>query len=442
MSITKIRVFISYKWEEENHNKWVEKLATDLRSAGIDAILDKWEVRFGDSLTDYMISRISEADAVLFIMTKRSVAAAEAQNGKGGAVKFEMQMATSRRIAGERMRLIGIFREGMSTPAQLRDHRYADFRNDSEYELRLRELIDDLLDRNSRPPLNITSKSSATNLLSLFEFETVTLDKNEQIIDRRKGQAQCFTERINGVPLEMVLIPSGKFLMGQPGKADGSIFSDLAMPQHWVTIAKPLFVGKYLITQEQYEALIGVNPSRFSGKDLPVEKVSWQDAIEFCFRLSVTTGRNYRLPSEAEWEYACRAGTTTSFSFGDIITTNIANFNGEKYSGPSNRKNWIYRDRTTTVGSFRVANRFGLYDMHGNLGEWCMDVWHNSYEGAPTDGSSWMETEWGITEHTQRVMRSGPWYEGFRNSTSYARHGPGGSIRNDGYGFRIVTDYE
>ena len=117
-----LKVFISYKWEDEVHNKWVEKFATDLRAAGIDAKLDKWEVRLGDSFTDYMTSKITEADVVLFIMTTQSVAAAEAQKGSGGAVKFEIQIATSRRIAGENMRLIGVYREGIQTPGHVRDH--------------------------------------------------------------------------------------------------------------------------------------------------------------------------------------------------------------------------------------------------------------------------------------------------------------------------------
>jgi TIR domain-containing protein len=151
-----LKVFISYKWEDDTHNIWVESFAGDLRAAGIDAKLDKWEVRLGDSFTDYMTSKIAEADVVLFIMTSLSVAAAEAPTGEGGAVKFEMQMATSRRIAGERMRLIGVYREGNKTAAHLRDHRYADFRDDSHYESSLHELIDDLLEKEKRPPLGAT----------------------------------------------------------------------------------------------------------------------------------------------------------------------------------------------------------------------------------------------------------------------------------------------
>jgi hypothetical protein len=140
-----LKAFISYKWEDVAHNQWVEKFAADLRKAGIESILDRWEVRFGDSFTDYMTSKIRQADVVLFIMTTQSVAAVEAPRGEGGAVKFELQMATARRTAGENMRLIGIYRQGEKTAAHLRDHRYADFRDDSQYESRFKELTDDLL---------------------------------------------------------------------------------------------------------------------------------------------------------------------------------------------------------------------------------------------------------------------------------------------------------
>ena len=148
-----LKVFISHKWEDEVHGRWLDKFATDLRKANIEAILDKWIVRLGDSFTDYMTSKINEADVVLFIMTPASVAAVEAPKGEGGAVKFEMQMATARRAAGECMRLIGIYRAGDKTPAHLRDHRYADFRDDSKYAENLKKLVDDLMCRTPIPPV-------------------------------------------------------------------------------------------------------------------------------------------------------------------------------------------------------------------------------------------------------------------------------------------------
>ena len=136
------KVFISYKWEDDAHNEWVMQFATDLRLNGIDAKLDRWEVHLGDSFTDYMTSKINEADVVLFIIT---TAAVEAVESRKGAVNFEMQMATARRTTGENMRLIGIYKEGDKTLAHLRDHRYADFRDDTRYEEDLKNLIDDLL---------------------------------------------------------------------------------------------------------------------------------------------------------------------------------------------------------------------------------------------------------------------------------------------------------
>ncbi len=153
------KVFVSYKWEDDTHNNWVMKLAVDLRTAGIEAILDRWDVRLGDSFTDYMTSKINEADVVLFIMTTASVAAVEAKDQTGGGVKFEMQLASSRKRAGEDLRIIPIYKEGNKTAAHVRDHRYADFRADAEYEHTLQLLIYDLLGMGPiAPPLSKSQK--------------------------------------------------------------------------------------------------------------------------------------------------------------------------------------------------------------------------------------------------------------------------------------------
>jgi formylglycine-generating enzyme required for sulfatase activity len=226
-----------------------------------------------------------------------------------------------------------------------------------------------------------------------FTFETVTVNPQGKIIHRETKQAQYLTENIGETTLEMVYIPGGTFTMGSP---EGEGYSS-AKPQHPVTI-KPFLMGKYPVTQAQWEAVANLpkiqndldpNPSDFKGKNRPVENVSWNDTIEFCARLSKKTGKNYRLPSEAEWEYACRAGTTTPFHFGETITPDLANYDGNHPYGEGPKG--IYRQETTPVGSFQVANAFGLYDMHGNVWEWCADPWHDNYEGAPTDGRVWDE---------------------------------------------------
>ncbi len=134
-----------------------------------------------------------------------------------------------------------------------------------------------------------------------------------------------------------------------------------------------------------------------------MENVSWHEAVEFCARLSEKTGRNYRLPSEAEWEYACRAGTTTSFHFGETITPDLVSFSSsDTYAAEAKTR---FRKETTDVGSFQVANAFGLYDMHGLVWEWCADPWHNNYNDAPSDGTAW---EVGGDAH-RRVLRGGSW---------------------------------
>jgi formylglycine-generating enzyme required for sulfatase activity len=191
--------------------------------------------------------------------------------------------------------------------------------------------------------------------------------------------------------IELIQIPAGTFLMGSSHDEMGQ-YPDEG-PQHLVTVPE-FWMGKYPITQAQYEAVMGENPSYFKGSSRPVERVSWHDAVAFCEKLSQITGRIYRLPSEAEWEYACRAGTTTPFYFGEIITPGLVNYNG----------NYIYGDGTNDVGTF-PENQFGLHDMHGNVGEWCQDVWHDNYDGAPADGSAWVEGG----DQGLRVLRGGSW---------------------------------
>ncbi|MEM7578404.1 MAG: SUMF1/EgtB/PvdO family nonheme iron enzyme [Cyanobacteria bacterium P01_A01_bin.80] len=231
-----------------------------------------------------------------------------------------------------------------------------------------------------------------------YEFEVVTVNSKGEIIQREWNQARYFIESLgNGIELEMVNIPGGSFLMGSPEGEKDSRSNE--KPQHEVRM-QAFYMGKYQVTQAQWREVaklpkierdLNPDPSEFKGENRPVEQVSWYDAVEFCARLSKATGKEYRLPSEAEWEYACRAGTITTFHYGEMITSELVNYE------------WN-RGETMVVGSF-PANRFGLYDMHGNVFEWCADPWHDNYEGAPNDGSVWLEN--GNDNHSP--LRGGSW---------------------------------
>ncbi|MFN7201601.1 MAG: SUMF1/EgtB/PvdO family nonheme iron enzyme [Aphanizomenon sp.] len=243
------------------------------------------------------------------------------------------------------------------------------------------------------------------------------------------NSALSFTEDLGkGVKLEMIAIPGGTFLMGSP-ENEVERFSDES-PQHEVTVPG-FFIGKYQLTQLQYQTIMGTNPSYFKGDNRPVEGVCWEDAVKFCQKLNHRTLGNYRLPSEAEWEYACRAGTKTPFHFGDNVTTDLVNYNGN-YPYPSAPKG-KYREQTTDVGIF-PPNAFGLYDMHGNVWEWCEDERHENYINAPTDGSSWQSR----ISVGEKVLRGGCWHDYARYCRSACRLKSPCCSRNYFYGFRVV----
>jgi formylglycine-generating enzyme required for sulfatase activity len=266
------------------------------------------------------------------------------------------------------------------------------------------------------------------------------------LIEKRKTHtAQFFTQQLGPTSLDMVRIPAGSFQMGSP--KDELERRDNEGPQHRVTVPE-FCLGKYPITQAQWrfvaslpqveQALKEAEPSSFKGDDRPVENVSWDDAVEFCARLSGFADRQYRLPSEAEWEYACRAGTITPFHVGETITTDLANYRGTddegyKWSGSYGRgPKGIYRKETTPIGTF-PPNAFGLYDMHGNVWEWCADHWHSNYESAPTDGSAWLSDE----KDANRLLRGGSWDFDPRSCRSAVRVNGPRVHRDDGIGFRV-----
>jgi len=272
--------------------------------------------------------------------------------------------------------------------------------------------------------------------MQTIEFETPTLNEKGEIVAQTRHTAEQFTEDLgNGLSLELIVIPSGVFHMGSPRNMR---YMD-EQPQHLVTI-KSFLIGKFLITQAQWKAVMGkLPPCRFKGDNLPAERVSWEDAQKFCQQLSqktsgavLRTGRNYSLPSETQWEYACRAGTSTPFSFGETITVDVANFNGEHTFRDEPRG--FYFHATSEGGKFS-SNAFGIYDMHGNLWEWCADNWLDDYSSSPRDSSSYQSKD-----SRYCVARGGSWHEPPTLCRSAARLRVLGSDADEFTGFRIVCD--
>ena len=242
-----------------------------------------------------------------------------------------------------------------------------------------------------------------------------------------------------GLKIDLVRVPAGSFVMGSP---DAETDRDpVEGPQHKVTIGHPFWVGKFEVTQAQWVGVAGPNQSQFQKlpdhDGLPCECVSWTDCQKFCDAASKATGRHFRLPSEAEWEYAARGGTTAAFGVGpgNALSSTRANFNGtapygDAPAGPQ-------RDRTTAGGTF-APNAFGLCDTVGNVNEWCQDVYHDSYDGAPTDGSAWVV---GGVKPNLRVYRGGAYNNDASSCRSAVRYASDAAdTRNSTLGFRIVVD--
>jgi sulfatase modifying factor 1 len=233
----------------------------------------------------------------------------------------------------------------------------------------------------------------------------------------------------NSLGMELRLIPAGKFIMGSPENEAGRLPRE---KQHEVTLSRSYYMGSTEVTQAQWKAVMGENPSFVEGDDHPVETIPWAKAIEFCRKLSEKEGAKYRLPTEAEWEYACRAGTTTPFYTGATITTDEANYDGRR--SYDNGEKGEFRDETTPVASF-APNAWGLHDMTGNVREWCAD-WYGEYPtNAVTDPT-------GPADGTKRVIRGGCWMTAPAVSRSANRGGtePVGWYFN--FGFRVVRDLD
>ena len=288
-----------------------------------------------------------------------------------------------------------------------------------------------------------------------FEFEVARVVRQKRVgasvpfllsgweVQRDRQTAYRYVERLGkAIELPMVAIPAGTFVMGSPKSEKQR--SDRESPHHEVKLSA-FCMGQYPVTQAQWrfvaalepiEQALEPDPSRFKGDSRPVEKVSWNEAVEFCNRLSQHTGNQYGLPSEAQWEYACRAGTTTPFHFGGTILPELSNYRcSESYDGGATE---THRQEITPVGEFETANAFGLYGMHGNVWEWCADQWLGNYEGAPVDGKAWLTDK----KDANRLLRGGSWNDYPRHCRSAFRYYYWPDDRNDTIGFRVSSLFQ
>lgn len=275
----------------------------------------------------------------------------------------------------------------------------------------------------AEPTLGLTKNN---NIVDTFQFEVITVNDRGEGVRFEFGEAKYFSQDLGDrVKLEMVSLPEGEFLLGSPASEVERLISDI--PQQSLKVPT-FFMSKYPITQAQWQAVMQSNPSRFQGSDRPVEQISWYEAMEFCQKLSAKTGRQFRMPSEVEWEYAARAGTDTPFYFGETITTDLANYDGNCRYG--NAPKGTYRQRTISVGSF-PPNAFGLYDMHGNVREWCADVWQEQYNGSDTLFR-------GKNDDRFRTLRGGSWVDHPLYCRSASRYGINPDLKSFIIGFRVV----
>jgi formylglycine-generating enzyme required for sulfatase activity len=257
--------------------------------------------------------------------------------------------------------------------------------------------------------------------------------KTKVELDRKRGKAQYVRENIgNGITIDLVRVPAGKFMMG-------SNEHDSEKPIHEVTLQE-FWMGKYAVTQKQWQAVMGNNPANFKGENLPVEKVSWHDAMEFCEKVSQKIGKKLRLPTEAEWEYACRAGTNTPFLCGETITTDLVNYDGNHPYGEAPKGQ--YRQKTVDVDSF-YPNQWGLYQMHGNVWEWCLDDWHDDYSAKPVrlkqnGNEPWGDVNINKNDNRSHLLRGGSWNYYARFCRAAVRDWDYARLQDLTFGFRLL----
>jgi formylglycine-generating enzyme required for sulfatase activity/nucleoside phosphorylase len=492
------KVFISYSHnvQSPDYKDRMLTLANRLLEDGIDCNIDQYEESPPEGWQRWMLNQVDRADFVLIACSEEydrrfrgneTYGKGKGATWEGGVIIQELYDAQ-----GQNSKFIPITinpEEANFIPSSLRSATSYRLQNDDGYELLYRRLTNQ--PRNRKPQLgklqtlaprdqkqifqedssSHTSQSQRTEAetqdttthsenkiihqeieltntqinqsniqnLSSHNFEYLLVNNRGEVISKEKGQSQYFIEALgDNVELEMIFLQGGQFIMGSINSSELN-----EQPHHKVTIGA-FFIGKHQITQAQWKIVssfpkikydLNPEPSYFKGETRPVENITWYEATEFCQRLTKFTDINYRLPSEAEWEYACRANTNTSFSCGETLSKEIANYlENQDFETAEEGK---YVNQTTVVMSFS-PNALGLYDMHGNTKEWCNDNWHNNYQGSPLDGSPWLVGGSSLF----KVLRGGSCFSKIEDCRSASRYK--NLMRDKNYltGFRIVSDYK
>ncbi len=447
----KLRIFLCHS---SGDKPAVRDLYERLRADGFEPWLDEKDLLPGYDWELEITKAVRNSHVVVVTLSKASIMTAGFRQKE---IRFALDIAEEQPEGT--IFIIPVRLEDCEVPLRLRRSHWVNFFNEDGYERlvsALRKRAEEL-EKKSRGLQTLeeadTSSTAAPDehagavtlesqqeavrpaplVLKRYKPSTALVDAEGNVVSRYKtGKTRYYSEPAgDGVELEMVFVPGGTFTMGSPEDEPGR--GDAEGPRHKV-IVRSFFLGKYQVTQAQWKAVarlpkvkrnLDPDPSAFKGDDLPVERVSWKDAVEFCARLSMRTGREYRLPAEAEWEYACRAGAATPYSFGHALAKEVANFNN------------LY-GRTLPAGGLDVANKFGLYDMHGNVYEWCGDAWHKNYQGAPGNGSVWEDAE----PPAGRVCRGGSWQTNARACRSAHRKLARTSLRHAAVGFRVASTFD
>ena len=400
-----IQIFLSYAREDY---ATVRQLYNRLRAAGYKPWMDKVDLPKGADFVKAIPKVLRESALFIVCLSQNSVE-------KRSFIQKEINLALDEweQKLDDDLYIFPVRLEACKAPDRISKFNWTDLFGDEEEDEwnALLQALCTQAERLGKAP----SPASATKLEPREQkperTKTPPVTKVEAKPDRIVIP-KSFPETINGVPLEMILVPAGKFTMG-------STEDDDEKPPHEVTLPG-FYIGKYQITQAQWKAVMGdkLKPY-FKGEDLPMESISWNDAREFCQKLSRMTGKTYRLPSEAEWEYACRAGTTSD------------------YAGKLDEMAWYIQNsdsKTHPVGK-KKPNAFGLFDMHGNVWEWYEDLWHENYDGAPTNGAAWT----GGGNSKSRVVRGGSWNDFGNGCRSANRSDNDPGDRGNIIGVRVVV---